>query len=44
MNLLRGEPAILNCFGEGNEKVARDIKDLELRETANGVWKSFDLV
>lgn len=44
VNLLRGVPAILNSFGEVNEKVARDIKDLELRETANGVWKSFDLV
>lgn len=44
MNVLRGVPAILNSFGEVNEKVAGDIKDLELRETTNGVWKSFDLV
>jgi hypothetical protein len=38
------KPAILNSLGEGNEKVAGDIKDLELRKTTNGVWKSFDLV
>lgn len=44
MNLVRGVPAILNSFGEVNEKVAGYIQDLELRETANGVWKSFDLV
>lgn len=38
------KPAMLDRFGKGYKKVAGDIESLELRETTNGVWKSFDLI
>lgn len=42
--MLRGEPAIFNCFGKVFDEVARDIQNLELGKATNGVGKVPKLV
>lgn len=38
------KPAIFNSFRESLEKVARNIENLELRQTTYGVWEKLKLI
>lgn len=44
MKVMGVKPAMLDRFGKGNKKVAGDVEGLELGETANRIWKSFELI